>query len=400
MHWFNTSDVACKQRYALKIVENISQLQDLVYYGFLTPARLLKIISYASKYLESTQQDPLSTTVILYKPFGTLDQAKQYAKSLADTSDWPFYFFGDDSSPERYWGLSNLGQIEHLEKKRRYARSESANIKYYRSLCYYGFITSAQAIALFEQFKALDKTIDQALIFPSHLDSQYTPVITFDQAHAYAAILAQTVDWPFYRSADSEDIAAYWGINRYGDLKQRYEADVGVGNFFGILFTASGLALSEQCLIFSMTALIYRNARAQVATWCWDHRWLFVLCTRNQAVTHKPLILDKQWVDDLLLGSAQLVKPSLSTRFIEKEIQRLYTVKSAFPITTIIHFLENIRMSNETILTKIEKAAKFFKQYERFSGETRYFLQEKSGLENYFDRSQLKAAEHALNYRP
>ncbi len=389
MHWFNTASAATKQRYAAKILENIKQFKDLMYYGFISIQRLNKILAYAKKELTPDQRAEFPSISVSQRPYNTFEQAESYARVLANTADWPFYFFGDEDLPEKYWGLTRLDDLKSKEKTRQDAKEGIENIKYYRALCYYGFITSEKATELFQQFTkyAIDSGI--ALVFPKHLDPKYTPTVSFDQAHRYACALAKQKDWSFYTAEQSQHTADYWGLDHYQALKNEYERYSGVGNFFGILFTASGLFSPNQSAYFPMKDFNYQMAKRKVAAWCWAHRHVFVLCTHPSNDARTPLIIDRKWIDELLTASAHLAEPGLSEKSIESLMHAAHQGKPYLSNLYLIRFLENIRQNNEAILTIVEKEPRLFKQYKIFSGEKRSFLQAKTSLENYFDRSKV-----------
>ncbi len=389
MHWFNTSSLLLKQHYAIEISKKIIKFYDLVYYGFISQERLQKILTHARKCLDTEQQTRLPDVGDISKPRQSFEASITFAEELVGTAEWPFYFFGDTDDHAQYWGLSRLSQLQVLENTRQYAIKEVENIKYYRELCYYGFITPLQAEALFAQFKKAGAEVPERLAFPDHLAPKHSPVISFRQVFIYVSALAKKEDWPFYDGGHSQNVAAYWGINRYGALKHAYECSSGVGNFFGILFVAGGFAQSANTLYFEMTDMIYRNAQKKVASWCWSHRSEFALCTHTNKGSQKPLIQDKQWLNSLLFTSAELVDPNLSAVDIDNHISMAYATKMSLTDLSLIRFLENIRQSNDAILYQIEKGAKFFRQYTSFSHETRSFLQAKVTLENYFDRDGL-----------
>lgn len=389
MHWFNTASVDSKQRYAKQILGNISRFQDLLYYGFISIKRLEKLVAQARKHLTPEACEQLPAVLVSKTPRGSLDQAEAYARILADTADWPFYFFGDEDDAEEYWGLTQLEQLKTKEKIRQEAQQEIENAKYYRALCYYGFMTPEKALQLLKQFKKLLGDESKTLEFPEQLDSRYLSVVSFDEAYCYAQTKAAKTDWHFYTAVQRQDTAGYWGLHRYEQLKKDYECHSGVGDFFGFLFIASGLSFFSQPLHFSMNSFSHQMAKRKVAEWCWSHRALFVSCTHVSQAARMPLIRDAEWVERLLVASAQLAEPQLSEKSIRRLIQREHEGTLSFENLYLIKFLDRVRQSNEAILNIVEKNDVLYKQYRGFSAKKRAFLQDKVSLENYFDRSQI-----------
>ncbi len=392
MHWFNTASVDSKQRHAKEILRNIKVFKDLVYYGFISIERLEKLVAQAKKHLTPEECQKLPAVLAPKRPLGTLDQAASYASMLAKIADWPFYFFGDEDIREKYWGLVRLDQLKTKAKIRQDAQQEIENAKYYRALCYYGFMDPEKALELFQQFKELVGDQSKNIQFPVHLDARHCPTISFDEAYCYAQKKAGQKDWHFYTAAQHQNPSSYWGLNRYEQLKNDYECHSGIGDFFGILFVASGLSFFSKLLRFPMNSFGHQEAKREVAGWCWSKRELFICCTYASENAQTALIRDKVWVERLLTESAQLANPELSEDEIQNSIRLVHQNKPSFESLDLIKFLENFRQSNEHILELVFQDKVLCKQYPDFADKKRAFLQNKVSIENYFDRSKISGA--------